>query len=77
MCQAQWQITRFNNKDNLNIERLQPFGRIGFVTIRSRIKKNWTNEITQQLWLGYQNTTQATIIICTINKKNYHKQPEI
>ena len=25
--------TRFNNEDNLNIERLQPFGRIGFVTI--------------------------------------------
>ena len=29
--------TRFNNEDNLNIERLQPFERIGFVTIRSRM----------------------------------------
>ena len=35
--------TRFNNKDNLNIERLRPFGRIGFVTIRSRMKKKQSN----------------------------------
>ena len=31
--------TRFNNDNNLNIERLQLFGRIGFVTIKSRMKK--------------------------------------
>ena len=42
---------RFNNEDNLNIEELQPFGRIDFNTIRSRMKK--TGQIKLQSNYGW------------------------
>ena len=31
--------TKFNNEKNIEIERMQPFGRIRFVTIRSKMKR--------------------------------------
>ena len=31
--------SKFNNEDDLNISNMQPFGRIGFVTIRNKTKK--------------------------------------
>ena len=44
--------TRFNNEDNLNIERLQPFGRIGFVTTRSRMKKKLDKRSYKAIMVG-------------------------
>ena len=44
--------TRFNNNDNMNIEILQPFGRIGFVTIRSRMKKKLDKRCSKAIMVG-------------------------
>ena len=44
--------TRFNNKDDLNIEKLQPFERIGFVTIRSRMKKKLDKQSYKAIMVG-------------------------
>ena len=44
--------TRFNNEDNLNIERLQPFGRIGFVTIRNKMKKKLDKRSYKAILVG-------------------------
>ena len=44
--------TRFNNEDNLNIERLQLFGKVGFVTIRSRMKKKLDKRSYKAIMVG-------------------------
>ena len=44
--------TIFNNEDNLNIERLQPFERIDFVTIRSRMKKKLDKRSFKTIMVG-------------------------
>ena len=44
--------TRFNNEDDLNIERLQSFGKICFVTFRSRLKKKLDKRSYEAIIVG-------------------------
>ena len=44
--------SKFNNKDDLNISNMQPFGRIGFVTIRNRMKKQFTKRYFKAIMVG-------------------------
>ena len=61
--------TKFDNEDNIEIERMQPFGRIRFVTIRSNMKRKYPKEVTKQLWLEYQNITTEIVTTCTILRR--------
>ena len=36
-------IFLFEGSDDLNVEHMQPFGRMGFVTIRTKLKKKLAN----------------------------------
>ena len=44
--------TKFNNKDDMNISNMQPFERIGFVTIRSQMKKKLAKRRFKAIMVG-------------------------
>ena len=47
--------TKFNKKVNINISRMQPCGRMGFVLVKINSRKSYPNEAKRQSWLLYQN----------------------
>ena len=44
--------SKFNNEDDLNISNMQPFGRIGFVTIRNKTKKKLSKRSYKAILVG-------------------------
>ena len=40
--------SKFNNQEDLNKSNIQPFGKIGFVTIRNKFKKSCQIEVLKQ-----------------------------
>ena len=67
--------TKFNNKDNIEIERMQTFGRIGFVTITSKMKRKLSKRSYKAIMVGIPkhhlrnsyymyNTETKRIVIC-------------
>ena len=58
-----------NNKDDLKISNMQSFGRIGFVTIRNRMKKNLSKTSFKAIMVG--------ILRHHSNDNHYMYNPEI
>ena len=44
--------SKFNNENDLNISNMQPFGRIGFVAIRNRMKKKLSKRNFRAIMVG-------------------------
>ena len=44
--------SKFNNEDDLNITNMQPFGRIGFVTIRNKMKRKLSKRSFKAIMVG-------------------------
>ena len=44
--------TIFNNENNIEIERMQPFGRIGYVTVRNQMKRKLCKRSYKAIMVG-------------------------
>ena len=56
---SEFPFVMFNGKPSKLYPLLQPFGRIGFVTIRKKIKATWKQKSTKMVMVGYAKNHAA------------------